>query len=213
MANVSKINGFRPVKHVNGSPYNGQANAYFVPASDATALFVGDVVKLAADGNASGYPQVTAATAGVAGTGAAAVGVVVGVINTKLDPITGKMTAGSISLDTPQYRPASTAQYVLVADAPDVIYEVEATTGGSSYSFAATDIGQNANLYAGAGSTTTGNSQYSLDCGDMGTTATLPFKIVGTSQRVGNESTGAATKVLVQLNNSQFKGGTGTAGV
>lgn len=213
MANVSKINGFRPVKHVNGSPYNGQANIYFVPSTDATALFVGDVVKLAANGNADGYPQVTAATAGTAGTGAAAVGVVVGVVNTKLDPVTGKMTAGSIALDTPQYRPASTAQYVLVADATDVIYEVEATNGGSSYSFAATDIGQNANLYAGSGSTTTGNSGFSLDCGDMGTTATLPFKIVGTSQRVGNESTGAATKVLVQLNNSQFKGGTGTAGV
>lgn len=213
MANISKINGFRPVKHVTGAPYNGQANMYFVPSTDSTALFVGDVVKLAADGNAAGYPQVTAATAGVAGTGAAAVGVIVGVVNTKLDPVTGKMSAGSISLDTPQYRPASTAQYVLVADATDVVYEVEATTGGSSYSFAVADIGQNANLYAGAGSTVTGNSSFSLDCGDMGTTATLPFKIVGTSPKVGNEPTGAATKVLVQLNNSQFKGGTGTAGV
>jgi len=67
MANVSKINGFKPVKHVNGSPYNGQANVYFVPSTDSTALFVGDVVKLAADGNASGYQQVTAATAGTAG--------------------------------------------------------------------------------------------------------------------------------------------------
>lgn len=213
MANISKINGFKPVKHVSGSPYNGQANVYFVPATDSTALFVGDVVKLAADGNADGYPQVTAATAGVAGTGAAAVGVVVGVINTKLDPITGKMSAGSISLDTPQYRPASTAQYVLVADATDVVYEVEATSAGSAYSFAVADIGQNANLFAGSGSTTTGNSAFSLDMADKGATATLPFKIVGTSPKVGNEPTGNYTKVLVQLNNSQFKGGTGTAGV
>ena len=213
MANTSRINGFKPVKHVNGSPYNGQANVYATSSSDSTALFVGDVVKLAADGNTDGYQFVTAATAGTAGTGAAAVGVVVGVINTKLDPITGKMTAGSISLDTPQYRPASTAQYVLVADATDVIYEVEATNGGSAYSFAVADIGQNANLYAGSGSTTTGNSQYSLDCGDKGTTATLPFKIVGVSPKVGNETTGNYTKVLVQLNNSQYKGGTGTAGV
>ena len=213
MANVSKINGFNPVKHLNGSPYNGQATMYAHSSGDSTALFVGDVVKLVGSGNTSGIQYVTAATAGTAGTGAAAVGVVVGVVNTKLDPVTGKMTNGSIALDTPQYRPASTAQYVLVADATDVIYEVEATNGGSAYSFAATDIGQNANLYAGSGSTTTGNSAYSLDCGDKGTTATLPFKIVGTSQRVGNESTGNYTKVLVQLNNSQFKGGTGTAGV
>lgn len=213
MANVSRINGFNPVKHVNGSPYNGQANVYAHSSSDSTALFVGDVVKLAADGNAQGIQYVTAATAGTAGTGAAAVGVVVGVINTKLDPITGKMTNGSIALDTPQYVPASVEQYLLVADATDVIYEVEATTAGASYSFAVADIGLNANLYAGAGSTATGNSAYSLDCADKATTATLPFKIVGTSQKVGNEPTGAATKVLVQLNNSQFKGGTGTVGV
>ena len=213
MANVSKINGFNPVKHVNGSPYNGQANVYAISSSNSTALFVGDVVSLAADGNAQGYQYVTGATAGGAGTGAAAVGVIVGVINTKLDPITGKMTNGSIALDTPQYVPASTAQYVLVADATDIIYEVEATNAGSAYSFAVANIGQNANLYAGAGSTTTGNSAYSLDCNDMGTAATLPFKIVGTSQKVGNEPTGNYTKVLVQLNNSQFKGGTGTAGV
>ena len=142
MPNVSKIRGFQPVKHVNGSPYNGQSNIYFVPASDGTALFVGDPVKLAADGNSDGVPQVTKATAG-----AAVLGVVVGVINTKFDPVTGKMSAGSVALDTPVYRPASTAQYVLVCDSPDVVYEVEAVTGANaSYSFAAADIGLNAAL-------------------------------------------------------------------
>jgi len=213
MANTSKINGFKPVKHINGSPYNGQSNIYATAASDGTALFVGDVVKLAADGNADGIQIVTAATAGVAGTGAAVLGVVVGVINTKLDPVSGKMTAGGITLDTPVYRPASTAQYVLVADSTDIVCEVEATNGGSSYSFAVADVGQNANLYAGAGSTTTGTSAHSLDLGDKGTTATLPFKILGVVNRVDNEKTGAATKVLVSLNNHQLKGGTGTAGV
>lgn len=213
MANTSKINGFRPVKHINGSPYNGQSNIYATAAADNTALFVGDVVKLAADANAQGIQHVTAATAGVAGTGAAALGVVVGIINTKFDPVAGKMSAGSVSLDTPVYRPASTAQYVLVADAPDIIYEVEATNGGSAYAFAVADVGQNANLYAGSGSTTTGNSAHSLDLGDKGATATLPFAIMGVVQRPDNEVTGNYTKVLVTLNNHQRKGGTGVAGV
>lgn len=213
MANVSKINGFSPVKHLNGSPYNGQATIYAHSSGDATALFVGDVVKLVGSGNTSGIQYVTASTAGTAGTGLAAVGVVVGVINTKLDPVTGKMTNGSIALDTPQYVPASTEQYLLVADATDVIYEVEATTAGSAYTFTAADVGLNANLYAGAGSTATGNSAYSLDMADSGTTATLPFKIVGVSQRPDNAMATTAVKVLVQLNNSQFKGGTGTVGV
>ena len=45
MANVSKIRGFQPVRHLSGSPYNGQANIYATAASDSAALFVGDPVK------------------------------------------------------------------------------------------------------------------------------------------------------------------------
>jgi len=210
MPNVSRISGFKPVKHQNGSPYNGQATIYYVPTG--SNIFVGDAVKLAADGTADGIPQVAALAAGSAGTGQAGVGVVVGVITAKMDPVTGKMTAGSISLDTPQYVATGVGGFVLVADATDLIYEVEATSAGSSYSFAATDIGQNANIVATAGSTTTGNSNHALDMADKGTTATLPFKIVGVSRKVDNDATGAFTKVLVTLNNHQFKS-TGTAGV
>ena len=212
MANTSKINGFRPVKHVTGAPYNGQANIYGVASGDSTALFVGDVVKLAADGNAAGIQYVTAHAAGTAGTGQPAVGVVVGIINTKLDPVEGRMSAGSISLDTPVYRPGSVEQYVLVADSPDLIYEVEATAAGSAYSFAVADVGQNANIFAGSGSTTTGNSAHSLNMSDKGTAATLPFKIVGVSKKIDNEVTGNYTKVLVQINNHQYKS-VGTVGV
>ena len=212
MANTSKINGFRPVKHVTGAPYNGQANIYGVASGDSTALFVGDVVKLAADGNAAGIQYVTAHAAGTAGTGQPALGVVVGIINTKLDPVEGRMSAGSISLDTPVYRPGSVEQYVLVADSPDLIYEVEATAAGSAYSFAVADVGQNANIFAGSGSTSTGNSAHSLNMSDKGTAATLPFKIVGVSKKIDNEVTGNYTKVLVQINNHQYKS-VGTVGV
>lgn len=209
MANTSRINGFRAVKHVNGSPYSGQSNIYYIPSSDGTAVFVGDPVKLAADANAQGIQQVTKATAG-----AAVLGVVVGVINTKLDPVGGTLTTGSIALDTPVYRPASTGQYVLVCDSPDVIYEVEAATGSNSaYSFAVADVGQNADLTTVAGSTTTGTSGAALDMATKNTTATLQFKIVGVVQRPDNELTGNYTKVLVKINNAQLAAGTGTAGV
>lgn len=217
MANTSKVRGFIPVKHLNGSPYNGQANIYATSASDGTALFVGDTVKILTDANAKGIQYVTAHTAGTTTVGEAAIGVVVGVINTKLDPVGGSMSAGSIALDTPVYRPASTAQYVLVADAQDIVYEVE--TGNSTVTtgsnFAVASVGLNANVIAGAGSTVTGTSAYQLDCGStgMGTTATLPFKILGVVQRPDNEPTGNYTKVLVKVNNHQYNGGTGTAGV
>ena len=209
MANTSKIRGFIPVKHTNGSPYNGQSNIYYVPSSDGTALFVGDPVKLASDANAQGIQQVTKATAG-----AAVLGVVVGVINTKLDPVAGAMSGGSIALDTPVYRPASTGQYVLVCDSPDVVYEVEAVTGANaSYSFAVADVGSNADLSTVAGSTTTGTSAAALNMAGAAATATLQWKILGVVQRPDNEITGASTKVLVKINNAQLSAGTGTAGV
>lgn len=209
MANTSKIRGFLPVKHVNGSPYNGQSNIYYVPASDGTALFVGDPVKLAADANAQGIQHVAKATAG-----AAVLGVVIGVINTKFDPVAGNMSGGSVSLDTPVYRPASTGQYVLVCDSPDVVYEVEAVTGSNaSYSFAVADVGLNADLATVAGSTVTGTSAAALNMATAAATATLQWKILGVVQRPDNEITGAATKVLVKINNAQLGAGTGTAGV
>jgi len=213
MPNISRINGLKPVQHKNGSAYNGQATLYAVSASNGTAVFVGDLVRLAADGNAAGIQHVVPAVAGVAGTGAAALGVVVGILNAKLDRVEGSMSTGSIVLDTPQFLAASTAGYVLVADASDLVYEVQATNGGSAYSFAVADVGQNCNLFAGAGSTTTGTSQHSADLGDKGATATLPLKILGVSKKVDNEVTGNHTKILVALNNSQLAGGTGTVGV
>lgn len=209
MANTSKISGFRPVKHITGAPYNGQANMYAVLASDGTALFVGDPVKLDGSGASNGMASVTKAT-----QGAAVLGVVVGIIPTKLDPVSGTMTAGSMSLDTPVYRPASTAQYVLVADNPDIIYEVEAVTGANAaYSFAVADIGLNADLSTVAGSTTTGSSAAALDMSTKATTATLQFKVLGSVNRPDNEPTGNSTKVHVLLNNAIGGGGTGATGV
>lgn len=213
MPNVSRINGLRPVKHITGAPFNGQGTLYAVSSSNGTAIFPGDLVKLAADGNAVGIQFVVPATAGVAGTGAAALGTVLSIIPAKLDPVTGSMTTGSTSLDTPQYLPASTAGYVYVADSPDLVFETQATNGGAAYSFAVADIGQNCNMFAGSGSTTTGTSAHSADLGDKGTTATLPLKVLGTLQRVDNDPTGNYTKILVTINNHQLKGGTGTAGV
>lgn len=211
MANVSRINGFRPVKHVSGAPYNGQANLYQIPAGDAANTFIGDPVILDGTASVNGIATVKRAAAG-----AAILGVVVGFVPLKMDPVAGSMTTGSIALDTPIYRAASTAQYVLVADAPDLLYEVEGTTGGSSYTYLIADVGLNADAYyGGAGSTTTGASAASLDLATKATTATLQFKILGAVQRVDNETvtgTSTAVKYLVKINNASLGGGTGATG-
>lgn len=212
MANVSRIKGFRPIKHTSGAPYNGQFNIYQHSASDGVALFVGDCVKIGGNASAGGIATVAAATAG-----AAVLGVIVGVIPVKLDPIAGTLSTGSTTLDAPQYVAASVAQYVMVCDADDVLYEVEGTTsGGASYTYASTDVGGNADAYVGgSGSTTTGNSAQSLNLTGINTTATLQFKVLGAIQRPDNETvdgTSTAVKYLVKINNATLGGGTGATG-
>lgn len=210
MANTSKISGFRPVKHVNGSPYSGQAEIFATATGDGTALFVGDPVILAGSADSEGVATVQRAAAG-----AAVLGVVVGVINTKLDPVGGKMSTGSVALDTPQYRVASTATYVLVCTDPSVVYETELTTGGSAYTYLVADVGLNMDGYYATGSTTTGVSACALDASTKATTATLQFKLLGAVPRPDNERvTGSSTavKVYAKINNASMGNGTGATG-
>lgn len=214
MANVSRIKGFKPVKHMSGAPYNGQCNVYQFASGETHNTFIGDVVQLAGDASVGGIATIKQAAAG-----AAALGVVIGFVPVNTDPIVGGLTTGGLTLDSPYYRKGSTAQYALVCDADDVLYEVEGTTGGSTYTYLSADIGLNADLFvasAGDGNTSTGNSNMSLDMSTKATTTTLQFKIVGAFQRPDNEtvnSSSTAVKYLVKINNATMGNGTGEAGV
>lgn len=201
MANTSSINGFRVVKHQNGSPYNGQSNLYYV-ASAADEIFVGDIVKGGSSADANGIPSVDLATTEVP------VGVVVGIMHSKFDPA-GKMNSGSTALDLPAAAniAASAAGYVLVADSPDIVMEVETSNGTA----AVTDIGLNASLATGTRTNTGVTSPATIDVGTVSTTSTLNFRLMGFSQKVGNE-VGASAKMLVMFNRHQF-GAVGTTGV
>lgn len=211
MPNVTKINGFKPVKHITGAPYNGQANLYEVPAGEAVPVFVGDLVKLSDSAGTAGVPAVEAVVAASSQiTAGPILGAVVGVLNSKMDPLDGNMTAGSIALDTPQYRPASTKQYVLVADAPDLIYEAEAD---AAVAFASVGLNVGVGASAHTSSLVTGNSPmyvYSTTAPD--TTSTRPLQIVGLVKRADNDPNSAFNRVHVRINVHTF-GSVGVAGV
>lgn len=202
MANVSRVNGFRPVKHLDGSPWNGQVNRYFAAATDATAIFNGDLVKLAAASDTQGQTlqgglQATVGgtqgcTKFVAGTDTVAVGVAVGFL---INPL---------NLNSPQYRTASTAMYVLVADAPDTVYEVQSSNA------VVTDFNQNAQVSDAGGSTVTGFSGETVSA--FATTNTLPIKLVGALQKVDNDITSVNYRVLCIINNHPYNNG-GVVGV
>lgn len=193
MANTNNAFGFKPVG-ARGAAYSGQINRYSVPSSDATDLFLYDPVIIAGSGDTVGVPTVTRATAGSAGR---VTGVVVG-----FEP--------SASIVANGYRLASTAAYVYVADDPDLICECQEDAVGGA--LAVTDIGLNADIVSGAGSTATKLSAFQLDTSTKATTATLQLRILGFVQRSDNE-VGANAKVLVRFNLPTETGAAGSTGV
>ena len=204
MANVSRPNGLRPVKHMDGSPFNGQLNRYFAAASDATAIFNGDLVSLAAVTDTPGQALLGGFNSTVGGTQGVTKGSIAA--NTAYVGVAVGFMINPLNLNSPQYRPASTAMYVLVADDPTTVFEVQSQVAPTP-----TDLNGNAQIADGGGSTVTGMSgQYVTSYNN---TATTSLKVVGAVQRVDNDITSANYKILVTINNHQYGGGTGTAGV
>ena len=189
--------GLRPVRYKSGEAYNGAANVYHVPASDATALFIGDPVIIAGSGDAEGISTVTRSAAGARITG-----VVVG-----FTTVPGATTDTGLTLG---YRAASTADYVLVADDPALLFE--ANEDGVGGFLAVTDIGNNIDLVAGAGSTYTKLSGYMLDSSTKATTA-AGVRIVGLSQRVNNTLGTVSTVWNVSLIETTESPDTGVTGL
>lgn len=195
MPNLNVAFGLKPVRRTHGAPSIFTAREYFVPASDSTALFVGDPVILAGSSDATlTAPSVTRATA--AG-GNRITGVVVGF-------------RPNDAINALGYRAASTAAYVLVIDDPDQLYEIQDDSVGGA--LAAADIGLNADLVAGTGNAATKKSGFMLDTSTKATTNTLQCRIVSLQDRADVE-VGATSKVLIRLNLTTETGAAGSTGV
>lgn len=186
MANVNRANGARPVKHISGSPYNGQCNLY--ECNTGNAVFIGDFVKSGGTANADGI-----ATVVIAAAGDTLRGVVVGVVPDTADSLI--------------YRASGTTRKLLVCDDPDIIFEIQADNGGAN--LALVDVGENADILVTGGSTTTGTSATELDSSSH-VTATAQLRILGFSQKADNAPASDYAKVLVLINEHELKA---TAGV
>jgi hypothetical protein len=202
MANANAATGLTPRRYRNGSPWMGAARHYYVPASDSTALFIGDPVIITAGSDLNGFASVTRA-----GATGRITGVVVGF-------------RPSATIIANGYRAASTAEYVIVADDPDLLYEIQesATTDGAALTGAA--MGKNANLVVGSGNTATRMSGFTLDSTSAATTNTLQVRIVENQRRIDNTMIGAGgsagaaySKWLVAINLPTETGAAGSTGV
>jgi hypothetical protein len=63
MANADLPNGLKPVRDAAGTPFSGSLEMVYIPASDATALFVGDPVVKNGSADAAGVPAAIRAVA------------------------------------------------------------------------------------------------------------------------------------------------------
>lgn len=197
MANVDRPFGLKPVMHLNGSPWNGQTNMYYVPSTYGTAMFVGDAVTSNADAGAAGVVVNGIDVEGMPGIAQAAAG------NTIRGVIVGFLPNQSNLSQS--HNPASTARIALVVDAPDVVFEVQEDSVTSTLAVA--EVGQNVDLIVGAGNATTGTSAMEIDS-TTHVSATAQLRVLGLAKRPDN-NLGSFAKWLVLINEHEFKTTTG----
>lgn len=192
MANKDAPRGLVPVGYLNGSPWNGKFNVYYLAAAEANNIGIGDPVALAGAADASGqFPTVTL---GTAGTGNPIIGPAIGFGTTPYIMINQDNLAQ-------RYRPADTAMYVAVVDDPAVIFEIQEVSGGTALTAAA--VGNNAPFVVGTLNTTTGISATELNnAGEVATTENL--RILRVAPVEGN-ALGEHCKWWVLINEHQYK--------
>jgi hypothetical protein len=179
MPNVSAPKGFIPVRHLDGSAWNGATKDFLVDSGDATALFIGDPVKIAgsagvagqivAGQDVEGMATITRCASGSAEQ--AFVGVVVGF---SVDPNNLMNTS----------RLALTSRIAHVVVDTTVVYEIQ--EDGVTSNIAAADIGLNFTFSTTAGSATTGYSGIQLVSNVKTNLVTAPCKLLGLVKRPDN---------------------------
>lgn len=185
MANANVVRGLIPVRGVNSQTVTGGPRLYSHAAGDATALFVGDPVKLA--GTAQTINGVTTPDVVRAASGDVMVGVVVGILPT--------------TRDSTIYGAASTAYQLFVDDDPNSLFEIQDVNSGTGLTV--NDVGLNANLSIAAGSTAYGTSGVTLDNTTEATTNTLDVKLVDIVNRADVDNTTTPLRFLVRINRHQ----------
>jgi len=179
MANVSSPRGFVPVRHLDGSPWNHATKDYLVDSGDATAMFIGDAVKIAGSAGVAGQIVAGQDVEGVAtitrcASGVAEqlfLGVVVGF---SVDPNNLMQVS----------RLASTSRIAHVVVDPTVVYEIQ--EDGVTSNIAAADVSLNFTFSTTAGSATTGISGMQLISNVKTNLVTAPCKVLGLAKRPDN---------------------------
>jgi len=192
MANSNAPFGLRPVRRLDGAAPNYQTNNYLISTSQTHKIGTGDLVKT--DGSYAGYVDYAAATD---------------------TPVLGVFagaewydTAVAKKLYMTQWTGSTTAVSPItcyVYDDPMIVFEVQSGNGGP---VTQANVRQNGKISAtgvGSPNSTSGISTEFLDYATIaGGQSTYPLKVIGLSQKVGNDNTSAYNIVEVTLNSTTF---------
>jgi hypothetical protein len=197
MPNANTPFGLRPLEYLSGAAYNGGARVYCIPNSDDTNVYaIGDAVTLAGSADAAGVATVTLAT-----PGSGLVGAIIGFAGSAYGGAYVDPNANQLSV-VPAVK--SRDYYVLVADDPCIIFEVQEIGTGTQLDAAA--VGLNANLVAGTNNGFV--SGWLLTNTTEAGTSTLDCKLLGLVQRPAATNTfGQYAKWKVLINNHLYRGG------
>ena len=186
MANVSEKFGLRPYKTLGGHSWNNQQNRYTISANYGTAIFQGDLVIPATDGDIERH---------TAGAATPILGVFNGCFYT--DPTTKKPTFSN-------HYPGSIVASDIVAnviDDPQTLFLIDAdaafTRAGLFTNYSVTNV---------TGNTDTGISKVQLDVSEVSTSFSFALQAVDICQDPNNSDTGNANaNVIVRINNHFFQ--------
>jgi hypothetical protein len=191
MALPNRPSGLTPLRTLDGSPWNQQANLYCIPSTDGVAYGVGSIVSLAAGADANGVPYV-----GTCAFNGTPVGVIVGV-----DPVLQSgvsLVGAALSLETIAIPAAKArAYYVYVVDDPSVIFSIQADN--TTTLVASTCITANASPTIAAPAGASPFAATVLLSTSFAVTSTLMFNVIGMERLPGNDLT-AYTRFLVKFN-------------
>lgn len=180
MANSDAAFGLRPVKYLDGSPYNAAAGVKGLAWDTSTALAIGDPVVLSGTANAEGFPEYKRA---------AAVGPIDGVITGILSGV--GLDENVILRDQARTIVATSsnagASYVQIAVASaNLLFEIQEDSVGNAVEIA--EVGLHANIDQAAPDSVNGISKVELDSSSAAadTTGGLAVKIHSLVERTDN---------------------------
>lgn len=177
MANFDAPNGFKPVRYLNGSPYNGAHNIYLKVVGLNEAFFIGDIVAIAGSAGTTGLQVRGVDVEGIPT-------IQLGAVSTDVLGVVVGFKPNPDALGT-NHSPALTAAIVMVADDPNLVFEIQEDSVGTD--FGAVDVGRNVDSIAvTAGNATTGTSIMELDSSVTSVTTTAMCQLLRLVPKVGN---------------------------